>query len=73
MTEPEYDPDNPRGLPPELMPETEADHERRRRSMWLGIGIPIAMCGVLAVLLGVPWWIVLLVVVGVGVGIFLST
>jgi hypothetical protein len=41
--------------------------------MWAGIGIPTLIGAGLAWALGVPWWIVLLVVVGVAAGIFFST
>jgi hypothetical protein len=65
--------DTPSELPPELRPESEEDHQRRLRTMWLGIGVPTLIAGVLAWLLGVPWWIVLMVILGVGAGIFFST
>jgi hypothetical protein len=63
----------PDDLPPELRPESPEDYERRRRTMWFGIGAPTVIGAVLAMALGVPWWVVAVVVVGVGLGIFFST
>ena len=60
-------------LPPELRPEPEEMSERRRRRMWLGIGIPTLAAAVLAGLLGVPWLIVIGFCALVAAGIIFGT
>ena len=57
-------------IPPEL---TEEEYQKRRQRMWIGIGVPSLMGAGLAVLLGVPWWIVAIFIVLEAFTIFFST
>lgn len=60
-------------VPPELRPDSPEDYERRKRTMWIGIGVPAVLASGLALALGIPWWIVLIFVVLVASGVFLNT
>jgi phage shock protein PspC (stress-responsive transcriptional regulator) len=60
-------------IPPELQPDSPEDYERRKRRMWLGIGIPGVIGAGLALALGIPWWIVAIFVVLLASGVFLNT
>jgi hypothetical protein len=60
-------------LPPELRPESDEDHTRRVQRMWLGLGVPTLIAAVIALALGMPWWIVLIFIVVVAVGVVLAS
>ncbi len=41
----------------DLAPDPE-ERRRQRIIQWLGIGVPSLVGGIIALLLGMPWWIV---------------
>jgi hypothetical protein len=60
-------------IPPELRPESTEDYERRKRRMWIGLGVPTLLASGLAIALGVPWWIVAIFIVVVASGLLVNT
>jgi hypothetical protein len=60
-------------IPPELRPDTEEEYQKRRQRMWIGIGVPSLIGALLAVALGVPWWIVAIFIALEAITIFFTT
>lgn len=56
----------------DLAPDPE-DERRQRVIHWLAIGVPCLLGGIIAVLLGMPWWIVAAFLAVVGVLILLGS
>lgn len=49
------------------------DPSAYRRKILLGIGIPSLLAGIVAIALGIPWWIVLIFLAVVALGTVLNT
>lgn len=61
-------------LEPPQPPSTDPDERRRTRvRMLAGVGVPSVIGSVVAGLLGIPWWIVVIFLVIVALGILLNS
>jgi hypothetical protein len=41
--------------------------------MWIGFGLPAVVAGIMALALGIPWWVIAIVLVVLTVGLLFNT
>lgn len=67
---PPYTPSVTEWRPPAESPETS---RARRIRLWIGFGVPAGVAGIVAMLLGIPWWIIAIVLALLVVGMVFNT
>jgi len=45
----------------------------RRIRLWIGFGVPSVVAGIVAIALGIPWWIIVIVLAVLVVGMVFNT
>ena len=58
------------GLP---IPEDEQLARERKIKLMIGFGVPALIAGGISIALGIPWWIILVVLAVLGAGMMFNT
>ena len=58
---------------PQPPPSDPAEDRRRRLKVLAGVGIPALIGSIVAGMLGIPWWIIMIFLVVIALGVLLNS